>query len=101
MPAHMWKLKCRAQKGMFDDEYLIIIGVLDDDGKEAEAVAFIDGDEVELNSPLPDGGVVEGFVTVSPIGFESGNARVVLPQATMANGTVVSVPTASLSPVGA
>lgn len=86
-----WKVKCRVQRGMFDDEYLVIIEIIDDNGQKREAAAFVGKEEISVPS-FPEGPEeVDGFLTVSPMEITTDKAFIVLPKSTLANGPVVSV----------
>jgi hypothetical protein len=76
---------------MFDDEYLVVVQVLDEKGEMSEAVAFVHKDELTLLHSLEKSKDVEALLKVSPMDITAERALIVLPQSTLANGPVVSV----------
>jgi len=86
-----FQIKCFAQKGMFEDEFIVTINTVNEKGEDVESSAFINKDELELTS-FPEGdNVVDGLLDVSVMGIEQGKVSVVLPKPTFANGLVVWV----------
>ena len=98
MSANKLQLKCHVQKGMFDDEYLVVMNVIDKEGEQIEAAAFVNKDELHL-PVLPEGdNVVDGLLTVSFMGATRKTVSIVLPKSTLANGPVVLVEKSDLIP---
>lgn len=100
MRSDKWRLKCRIQKGMFDDEYLVIIEVMDERGENIEAATFVYKDEIKVDLFPKKSEVVEGLLAVSLIGITHEKASVVLPNSTLANGNIVLVKTSDLVRMG-
>jgi len=93
MSSSRWGLKCRIHQGMFDDEYLITIPILDENNETVEASAFVDREElVAATGTFPEESqAVDGRLKVSPIEVRGERAYIVLPKPTLANGHIVSV----------
>lgn len=92
-----YQIKCFAQKGMFEDEFIVTINIVNEVGEDVESSAFINKDELELTS-FPEGdNVVDGLLDVSVMGIEQDKVSVVLPKPTFANGPVVWVKKESLT----
>jgi len=86
-----YKLRCRIQEGMFEDEFIVTIKTINENGEDVEASAFINKDELELDSFPKGDNIVDGFVDVSVMGITHDKVSVVLPKPTFANGAVVWV----------
>ncbi len=89
-------LKCRIRKGMFDDEYLVTIEALDQNGKKIHIFTFADKEEIRTNSFPKGKEEVDGYLTVSPLEEQEKISSVVLPKSTFANGTVVAIESSNL-----
>jgi len=92
-----WQVKCKIQKGMFENEYLVAIDVLGDQGELGQATAFADKDDLTADVFPTTGEPVAGWLAVSPLQIGRSSARIVLPKPTMANGAIVMVPTSNLA----
>ncbi len=92
-----WQVKCQIQKGMFEDEYLVAIDVVSENGEQGQATSFADRNDLRTDAfPVSDESV-NGWLNVSPMQVGKDRARVVLPKPTMANGSIIFVPTSNLT----
>ena len=94
----IYKIQCKIQRGMFDDEYLVVIDALDEQGKSITATSFADKQDLSADSyPKTREDELPALLEVSPMQIAKKYAKIVLPQSTNENGPVVMVPRTSLS----
>jgi hypothetical protein len=91
MNSNEYQLKCRVQEGMFENEFIVTIQTVNERDEDTEVAAFINKDELELESSPEGDNIVNGLLKVSVMGIAQNKVSVVLPQSTFANGPVIWV----------
>ena len=86
------KVRCRARKGVFDDEMVIRLRIVDSAGKDSEAGCLAYGDDVERTDDVVDqNGETQASLHAFCLDEKEGLASIVLPQPTFQNGPTVIV----------
>lgn len=85
------KVRCRVERGAFDEEMVVTVPTVDSSGKDSQATCLAYGESVELEGDFDESGKCDGALTVHCLGERESIAAVVLPQSTLQNGPSVLV----------
>ena len=89
-------VRCRARKGLFDDEVVIRLQALDASGHAQEIQSLAYGDRVKGTGDPDDSGEYPAVVKAYCLGRSEELAALVLPQSTFQNGPNILVRTSEL-----
>ena len=85
------KVRCRVERGAFDEEMVVTVPTIDSSGKESEATCLAYADSVELQGELGEPGGCHGVLRVHCLDEREDIAAIVLPQSTLQNGPSILV----------
>ncbi|KKL24415.1 hypothetical protein LCGC14_2415530 [marine sediment metagenome] len=86
------QIKCRAKDGVFDDESVVRVKIVDSSGNDTEAECLAYGDSVQLQGEKDDvSGEADATLQIYCLQEKNDLAAVVLPQSTFQNGSTVIV----------
>ena len=85
------RIKCRAQRGAFDQEFVVRIPIVDSLGRDVEASSLAYSGEVTVRGELMQEGGADAELEAYRLAEQCGLVSVVLPQPTFQNGPSVIV----------
>ena len=85
------RVKCRAKKGIFDDEAIVRIRVVDSSGNDSQADCLAYGDSIKVLGPEDSSGEADAALRAYCLNEKDDLVAVVLPQSTFQNGPSVTV----------
>lgn len=90
------EIKCRLRRGMFPDEWVVLLDTIAEDGSRREVESIAYGESVSVERSVEGVDEVPGRLKAYVVGRTGGTASVVLPQPTQTNGPSVRVPESEL-----
>lgn len=100
MSARECQIRCRAKRGVFDDEAVVRIPTVDSAGHDSEAECLAYGDTVKRTGEEDASGEADAILRAYCLGEKDDLVAIVLPQSTFQNGPSVIVRKSELLPNG-